>query len=196
VIHQQPLIVPLDIDTTPAEEIVISNNISLFEQNGFKLDVNLNRELGRRVKLCAVPFSKSVQFGKEDVLELASMLDESINESVYVSKLVLKNDFPNDANPTVASEAAHVSELGEAKRPTNAIGKCAIRLPKLLTMFASRACRSAVMIGTALTERDMRGIVQRLATIEQPWNCPHGRPTLRHLVDLEKVSFQGEPVSN
>ena len=29
----------------------------------------------------------------------------------------------------------------------------ATRLPKLLNMFASRACRSAVMVGTALTKQ-------------------------------------------
>jgi DNA mismatch repair protein PMS2 len=178
VIHQQPLLVPLPIDTTAAEEMVISDNIAVFEQNGFKLDVDLERAPGQRVRLCAVPFSKTVQFGKEDVLELASMLDASITESVYVSKLLLKNDFPDKTMETVIQE----TELFASK---GSIGKCSVRLPKLLTMFASRACRSAVMIGTALTEKEMKGIVNRLAGIEQPWNCPHGRPTMRHLIDLE-----------
>lgn len=27
-------------------------------------------------------------------------------------------------------------------------------------------------------------IVEHLADLESPWNCPHGRPTMRHLVDL------------
>ena len=57
-------------------------------------------------------------------------------------------------------------------------------LPKLMSMFASRACRSAVMIGTALHRKEMENIVTKLQTIEHPWNCPHGRPTMRHLVDL------------
>ncbi|ETW10069.1 hypothetical protein H310_00455 [Aphanomyces invadans] len=59
-----------------------------------------------------------------------------------------------------------------------------IRLPKTLAMFASRACRSAVMIGTALKRDEMQKILLQLAELEQPWNCPHGRPTMRHLVDL------------
>ncbi|KAF0689025.1 Aste57867_19480 [Aphanomyces stellatus] len=62
-----------------------------------------------------------------------------------------------------------------------------IRLPKTLAMFASRACRSAVMIGTALKKEEMQKIVGQLADLEQPWNCPHGRPTMRHLVDLSEV---------
>eukprot|EP00644_Phytophthora_capsici_P014773 jgi/Phyca11/573426/estExt2_Genewise1.C_PHYCAscaffold_530200 len=59
-----------------------------------------------------------------------------------------------------------------------------IRLPKVMTMFASRACRSSIMIGTALHKEEMQKIVRNLSGLDQPWNCPHGRPTLRHLVDL------------
>ena len=51
-------------------------------------------------------------------------------------------------------------------------------------MFASRACRSAVMIGTALDRSALTKIVRRLEGVEQPWTCPHGRPTMRHLADL------------
>lgn len=32
-----------------------------------------------------------------------------------------------------------------------------------------------------------------LAGLEQPWNCPHGRPTLRHLVDL--AALEGTPAT-
>lgn len=51
-------------------------------------------------------------------------------------------------------------------------------------MLASRACRGAVMIGTALNISDMRRIIKQLSQIDNPWNCPHGRPTLRHLISL------------
>ena len=61
------------------------------------------------------------------------------------------------------------------------------RLPKLRAMFAMRACRSAVMIGTALDLKKMRTLTRQLASLDQPWNCPHGRPTLRHLVDLAQL---------
>ncbi len=54
-------------------------------------------------------------------------------------------------------------------------------------MFASRACRSAIMIGTSLKYSEMRLVVDKLGTIYQPWNCPHGRPTMRHLIDLKKL---------
>lgn len=60
------------------------------------------------------------------------------------------------------------------------------RLPKARAMFASRACRSSIMIGKALDRGQMARVVGKMATIEQPWNCPHGRPTMRHLADVSK----------
>ena len=65
-----------------------------------------------------------------------------------------------------------------------------VSLPKLRSMFAMRACRSAVMIGTALEHSKMKQLVSQLARLDQPWNCPHGRPTLRHLVSLDDLAQQ------
>jgi hypothetical protein len=42
------------------------------------------------------------------------------------------------------------------------------------SMFASRACRSAVMIGTALSRAQMTNIVRHMFDMEHPWACPHG----------------------
>ncbi|CAM9617036.1 unnamed protein product [Chrysoparadoxa australica] len=58
------------------------------------------------------------------------------------------------------------------------------RLPKVRAMFAMRACRSSIMIGTSLNKQTMTKVVRKLAEIDQPWNCPHGRPTLRFLSDV------------
>ncbi|KAG5983332.1 hypothetical protein E4U55_000204 [Claviceps digitariae] len=48
-------------------------------------------------------------------------------------------------------------------------------------MFAMRACRSSVMIGKALTISQMYTIIKHMGELDKPWNCPHGRPTMRHL---------------
>lgn len=61
------------------------------------------------------------------------------------------------------------------------------RPSRVRAMFASRACRKSVMIGTALKKCDMKVLVDHMAEIEKPWNCPHGRPTIRHLVNLAMV---------
>lgn len=59
--------------------------------------------------------------------------------------------------------------------------------PRVRAMLASRACRSSVMIGDPLGRNEMQKILENLADLKSPWNCPHGRPTMRHLVDLTTV---------
>ncbi|KAJ5189183.1 Ribosomal protein S5 domain 2-type fold subgroup [Penicillium cf. griseofulvum] len=60
------------------------------------------------------------------------------------------------------------------------------RPSKVRKMFAMRACRSSIMIGKTLTNRQMERVVQNMGTIDKPWNCPHGRPTMRHLMSLSQ----------
>jgi DNA mismatch repair protein PMS2 len=57
------------------------------------------------------------------------------------------------------------------------------------SVLASRACRTSIMIGDPLDMSTMRRVVQHLGEIDKPWNCPHGRPTMRHLCDLDSVQL-------
>ncbi|RKP21771.1 hypothetical protein ROZALSC1DRAFT_26824, partial [Rozella allomycis CSF55] len=52
--------------------------------------------------------------------------------------------------------------------------------------YATKACRKSVMIGTPLNNFQMRKIIKHLEQLDQPWNCPHGRPTIRHLLDFDE----------
>ncbi|KAG2232704.1 hypothetical protein INT48_000061 [Thamnidium elegans] len=46
-----------------------------------------------------------------------------------------------------------------------------VRCSRIRAMFAMRACHKA--------------IVGHMGDIDQPWNCPHGRPSMRHLLSLD-----------
>ncbi|KAI7158979.1 DNA mismatch repair protein MutL [Hortaea werneckii] len=59
------------------------------------------------------------------------------------------------------------------------------RPKKVQRILAMRACRSSIMVGKTLTMRDMRKVVRHMGEMEKPWNCPHGRPTMRHLAGLD-----------
>ena len=59
------------------------------------------------------------------------------------------------------------------------------RPKKVQRILAMRACRSSIMVGKTLTIRDMRKVVRHMGEMEKPWNCPHGRPTMRHLAGLD-----------
>ncbi|XP_017027389.1 mismatch repair endonuclease PMS2 [Drosophila kikkawai] len=62
------------------------------------------------------------------------------------------------------------------------------RPSRVRAMFASRACRKSVMIGTALNRTTtMRRLITQMGEIDQPWNCPHGRPTMRHLINISML---------
>lgn len=74
-----------------------------------------------------------------------------------------------------------------SESPVNKPGASDAFIPrpdKVRKMFAMRACRSSIMIGKTLTQRQMQKVVRNMGTIDKPWNCPHGRPTMRHLMSL------------
>lgn len=60
-----------------------------------------------------------------------------------------------------------------------------IKCSKVGSILAMRACRSSIMIGQHLTKPTMERVVSNLSTLDKPWNCPHGRPTMRHLIEVE-----------
>lgn len=78
-----------------------------------------------------------------------------------------------DLDELLALLADHVPNSGPVPRPS-----------KVRKMFAMRACRSSVMIGKTLTHQKMGKLVSHLGELDKPWNCPHGRPTMRHLCGL------------
>ncbi|KAF2870834.1 DNA mismatch repair protein-like protein pms1 [Massariosphaeria phaeospora] len=60
------------------------------------------------------------------------------------------------------------------------------RPSKVRKLLASRACRSSVMVGKTLKSGQMEAIVRHMGSMDKPWSCPHGRPTMRHLFGLER----------
>ncbi|OEJ88547.1 DNA mismatch repair protein PMS1 [Hanseniaspora osmophila] len=60
-----------------------------------------------------------------------------------------------------------------------------IRCSKIRAMFAMRSCRMSIMVGKPLTMKTMEKVVNNLSLLDKPWNCPHGRPTMRHLMELK-----------
>uniref|UniRef100_A0A2R8ZLB8 PMS1 homolog 2, mismatch repair system component n=1 Tax=Pan paniscus TaxID=9597 RepID=A0A2R8ZLB8_PANPA len=48
--------------------------------------------------------------------------------------------------------------------------------------------RLIVMIGTALNTSEMKKLITHMGEMDHPWNCPHGRPTMRHIANLGVTS--------
>ena len=73
-----------------------------------------------------------------------------------------------------------------AEGPSSSSSEKVPRPTKVRRMFAMRACRSSVMIGKTLTLKQMGALVKKMGEIDKPWNCPHGRPTMRHVCGLQE----------
>ncbi len=53
-------------------------------------------------------------------------------------------------------------------------------------IVASFACRSAIKAGKKLSLEEMRLLADQLFAVENPYSCPHGRPTI-HRISIEEV---------
>lgn len=143
VFKSQRLLSPQIIEMSVIDELIVMDNLPIFEKNGFKLNIDESQPQGCRVKLISLPVSKKTLFDINDFHELVHLVKE--------------NDGMN---------------------------KSSVRCSKIRAMFAMRACRSSIMIGKPLTKKTMVGVVRHLSELDKPWNCPHGRPTMRHLMEL------------
>lgn len=68
-----------------------------------------------------------------------------------------------------------------------------VRPLKVRRQLAMKACRLSIMIGASLTPAKMEEVVKNLASLDKPWNCPHGRPTMRHLLEITRWKSDNFP---
>ena len=161
VVQNQPLVRPYTLDLTAIEEEIIIENNDVLLKNGFVVitDTSGDEPVGRRCKLLSLPMSREVVFDMADLEELIALLAESPSRLTATGEYALNNPSKTDIN--------------SIPRPS-----------KVRRMFAMRACRSSVMIGKSLSNAQMEKLVRHMGEIDKPWNCPHGRPTMRHVLGL------------
>ncbi|KAL5614848.1 hypothetical protein BROUX41_004930 [Berkeleyomyces rouxiae] len=167
VVQSQRLVNPKALDLTALEEEIVLENRAALEFNGFDVSVDVSGDsaVGSRCQLLALPLSRETTFTLADLEELISLLGDHEASS-----------FP--ASLSTASKSTSSQPLSAA------IAASVPRPAKVRKMFAMRACRSSVMIGKALTQGKMETLVRHMGELDKPWNCPHGRPTMRHLCSL------------
>ena len=156
-VQNQRLVHVQNLDLTAIEEEIILENQDAMLKNGFSIvfDQSGATPVGQRCRLVSLPMSREVTFTTRDLEELIVLLAES--------------------HPlTTTNLSSPSSPSSNIPRPS-----------KVRKMFAMRACRSSVMIGKTLTKQHMEKLVRNMGGVDKPWNCPHGRPTMRHLVGLD-----------
>ncbi|NXI66246.1 PMS2 endonuclease, partial [Anseranas semipalmata] len=111
--------------------------------------------------------------------------DFVINENAPVTQRVKLISLPTSKNWTFGPQ-----DIDELIFMLSDCPGVMCRPSRVRQMFASRACRKSVMIGTALNVQEMRKLITHMGEIEHPWNCPHGRPTMRHIASLDLISSE------
>lgn len=51
--------------------------------------------------------------------------------------------------------------------------------------IATMSCKAAVKGNNRLSEREVHELINKLMNLENPYNCPHGRPTMISMTKYE-----------
>ncbi|MFO8049871.1 MAG: DNA mismatch repair endonuclease MutL [Desulfosudaceae bacterium] len=106
----------------------------------------------------------------ESLLEEFSRLGliiETFGGNTFVVKAVPDILAEVEAAPLVEELAARLAESGLAPDLASKIDDC----------LHVMACHSAVRANQRLSEQETRSLLARLDECDNPWHCPHGRPT-------------------
>ena len=158
VVQSQRLVQPKRLDLTAVEEEIVLEHLPALAANGFAVEAVLDgsETVGNRCRLRTLPLSRETTFDLTDLEELIALLGDHHHHHH-------EDDGGNGS----------IGHLTAVPRPA-----------KVRKMFAMRACRSSIMIGKALSRRQMATVLAHMGEMDKPWNCPHGRPTMRHLCSL------------
>jgi len=187
-IDRQPLVALHPLQLTPAQESIAEAHLDVFRLNGFELKRDDTRPPGRRLRVATLPTWQGLVFSESDIHDLIDTL-ESTEAMRGSAPRAFEREAPR-SRPGLLDLFGHRASFGVGALP---------RPQKVWKMLACRACRGAIMIGKGLRANEMEKILMNLGTLQQPWNCPHGRPTMRHLVDTcaaRKAPCERPPLSH
>ncbi|PVI08751.1 DNA mismatch repair protein MutL [Periconia macrospinosa] len=179
VLVPQRLVHPHPLELTAVEEEIILNHEASLAANGFKVDIDTSGEksVGHRAALTSLPMSKEVTFTPKDLEELLALILDNPPPLASTS---------TTSAPTSPSSSPSSPDSHPLTKPTSTLSTYTPRPSKVRKLLASRACRSSVMIGKTLKTTQMENIVRHMGSMDKPWSCPHGRPTMRHMFGLDK----------
>ena len=197
VIKRQRLIAPKILGLTVGEEDIVLEHRDVFSKSGFDfvlVDPDTNTPIAETVTIDTVTIGSEDDDDDNDDDTTTSTTTTTTTTAAAAAtstgarpKLALTT-YPFSKNTTFGLDDIYEMIALLRESPT-----AVVRPSRISAMFASRACRSSVMIGTALSIPQMQTILTHMTGMENPWACPHGRPTFRHLIDLSPLRQASGP---
>ncbi len=111
-------------------------------------------------------------------LEKTGLQLEQFGQNAFVIKAVPEMIADTDAVRLIHELAEKLAEIGLAPEMT-------VKRDEVLSVMA---CHGAIRANQRLNEQEMRALLDQMDTCDNPWHCPHGRPTIIRwsLRDIEK----------
>lgn len=195
----QRLIIPRRLELQPPDVAIILENLDEFSSRGFLIET-ADAPPAQPPTPAAEPSTPRDVPSATKEIEGPKLTSNSRSSSSFLTvkrengEDDWRADSPNHRlqlvgyvlNQSKLAPEAQIHEVIEAIRD----GLSDMKLESEYKRHASQACRMSVMFGDALPPRKMREIVANMSTMVQPWNCPHGRPTMRHLMTLSFKSYK------
>ncbi|MEW6079852.1 MAG: DNA mismatch repair endonuclease MutL [Thermodesulfobacteriota bacterium] len=100
--------------------------------------------------------------------EAFGLVLERFGQNTFVVKAIPEPIADTDAVQLVQELAGKMAELGLA--PELQVARDEV--------LAVMACHGAVRAGRRMNEQEMRALLNQMDACDNPWHCPHGRPTI------------------
>ncbi|ETW19274.1 hypothetical protein PFAG_01803 [Plasmodium falciparum Santa Lucia] len=183
----QKLISKIHVQVSPAQVHIIQKYMSIFLQNGFEVQI-LEEPIHKRRKTNNNNINEPIDDEEEMLMELNVYL---LSLPVFNGKILEVVDFMSLLHHLTEHPVASYNESEVSVKTTIDLNNKTDtwfnynfpRPQKVWRILASKACRNAIMVGKALNIYEMIKIKKKLSFLKNPWNCPHGRPTIKYLIN-------------
>ncbi|UKK01200.2 DNA mismatch repair protein [Theileria orientalis] len=174
-VNKQRLINPKLIELSPFLTQVAEQHLDLLLLNGFDTTISKETEL--------------VMYNDPE-LKMSVGSQDHMAKGVYVHTFpqVLGTVLEEDDLIDFINQLSSTEEVEKVNTNGYIWGTGSIPRPqKVWNILATRACKSSIRLGDPLSIVQMKTIIKNLSLLIHPWNCPHGRPSIKCLISHNQL---------
>ncbi|SBT30779.1 DNA mismatch repair protein PMS2 [Plasmodium ovale wallikeri] len=184
----QKLISKIDLELSPAQIHIIEKNLEIFLQNGFEVEI-VEEPINKRRRVSCETTAIDANIGEDTLMQVKVYL---LSLPVFNGKILEVVDFMSLLHHLTEHPITYdkknfemfIKNKDQPNKTTDTWFNYNFPRPqRVWRILASKACRNAVMVGTSLNIAEMIRIKKKLSVLKNPWNCPHGRPTIKYIIN-------------